>query len=600
MREILLLLRPKLQGARNAYRRHGRQRARALFLASLGLLFWAGTFATTWRGLLYLEHVPDAGVRIAKALLGFCVPMCFGILLYSNLIVGLSVFLLSRDLHLVFGTPARLSSVFYSKLLEMLAASSWMILLFLTPILLGYGAVFEAPLSFYLASPLLMLFFFLLSTVLGVILIIVLANVFPARRLRDLLFLVMLAGVTGLVFYIRYLRPEMLIRPDVRASALEYLLALDRTGAIYLPSTWLTEVFAGFLGITKTPPHDLWLFAFLLVSTPLALLFFAEALASRFYFRGWSRSLEAKRISEDEGAVPAGTRVKAFLANIKALQIFPFLGRRTLELFCRGLARLLGALVPGVHRPLVEKDLLVFFRDTAQWSQLLLVLGIAAIYVLNMYLIKLSGGIFATGFDLTGLKSVISFLNIGMIGFVLSTLCLRFAFPAVSLEGEAFWLLRSSPISVREILRSKLWTYLPPLLVLGLLLVVLSNYFLEVHPFISWLGLGTVLFMTFAVCALAVGLGARYPDFRYENAARLAMSYGGVLYMLLSMSYVGVVIVLEALPVYLYLSNQSKGFPLDRLDRAAIAVSLGAVALVTAAVIWIPLQRGRAALEDPG
>ena len=47
------------------------------------------------------------------------------------------------------------------------------------------------------------------------------------------------------------------------------------------------------------------------------------------------------------------------------------------------------------------------------------------------------------------LRSLISFLNIGTAGFVLSALGLRFTFPAVSLEGRAWWIARTAPVTAR-------------------------------------------------------------------------------------------------------------------------------------------------------
>jgi ABC-2 type transport system permease protein len=77
---------------------------------------------------------------------------------------------------------------------------------------------------------------------------------------------------------------------------------------------------------------------------------------------------------------------------------------------------------------------------------------------------------------------VVSFANLALAGFVLSAVAMRFAFPAVSLEGKAFWILQTAPISLRTLLWSKLWLNLVPLLILGELLVFLSNLLLQVPP----------------------------------------------------------------------------------------------------------------------
>ena len=49
-------------------------------------------------------------------------------------------------------------------------------------------------------------------------------------------------------------------------------------------------------------------------------------------------------------------------------------------------------------------------------------------------------------------KNVYAFVNLGMAGFVLATVAVRFVFPAVSAEGAAFWFIRTSPVSMHDFL----------------------------------------------------------------------------------------------------------------------------------------------------
>jgi ABC-2 type transport system permease protein len=70
------------------------------------------------------------------------------------------------------------------------------------------------------------------------------------------------------------------------------------------------------------------------------------------------------------------------------------------------------------------------------------------------------------------LQNLISFLNLGMVGFVTSAVAVRFVFPAVSLEGAAFWIIRSAPLTISDFLWAKFWSSLLPLLVLAEILIV--------------------------------------------------------------------------------------------------------------------------------
>jgi ABC-2 type transport system permease protein len=52
------------------------------------------------------------------------------------------------------------------------------------------------------------------------------------------------------------------------------------------------------------------------------------------------------------------------------------------------------------------------------------------------------------------------------------------------------------------------------------------------------------------VIALAIGMGAAYPDFKCENPVQSVTSFGGLLFMILAAGFIGLVLVLEAGPVY--------------------------------------------------
>ena len=142
---------------------------------------------------------------------------------------------------------------------------------------------------------------------------------------------------------------------------------------------------------------------------------------------------------------------------------------------------------------------------------------------------------------------------------MVSAVAVRFVFPAVSLEGESFWIIRSSPLPLKEFLWAKFWSSLLPLLVLAEVLTVLSNTLLKVTPFMMALGIVTVLLMTFGITALGVGLGAVFPRFKVENAAQIPTGFGGIVYMLLTMIFIGVVVTLEAWPVYRIFTAQTMG-----------------------------------------
>src|SRR5947209_2012180 len=191
------------------------------------------------------------------------------------------------------------------------------------------------------------------------------------------------------------------------------------------------------------------------------------------------------------------------------------------ERFVRGawwrwtVGTLLGFL-PVAKREFVLKDVKLFFRDTTQWSQLILLAVLVVVYLFNINALPLHRGEPVGFFYVT----LVSFLNLGLAGFVLASIAARFIFPAVSLEGRQMWLLRSSPLDLRALLWSKYWVGTVPLLVLALLLTGLTNVLLEVGPFMMVMGLVTICGLTFAIAALALGFGARSEEHTSELQSR--------------------------------------------------------------------------------
>src|SRR5438105_15445086 len=107
--------------------------------------------------------------------------------------------------------------------------------------------------------------------------------------------------------------------------------------------------------------------------------------------------------------------------------------------------RLLSPLSPPT-RALIGKEVRTLTRDVAQWSQLFLMAALMFIYLYNIRMLPLGGDARAT---------IVSYANLGMAGFIIAAICLRFAYPSISSEGKAFWMLQSAPISYRRLLASK-------------------------------------------------------------------------------------------------------------------------------------------------
>ena len=152
------------------------------------------------------------------------------------------------------------------------------------------------------------------------------------------------------------------------------------------------------------------------------------------------------------------------------------------------------------------------------------------------------------------------------------------------------WLLRSSPMEVRTLFWTKYWVGTLPLLAVSLPLIVVTNLLMDARPFILVLTTLTMVAVTFGVTAMALGLGALFPNYDTENVAEIPTSFGGLLFMMAAVLYLGAVVVLEAWPVYGFLSAGLQGGASPSVVPLVLGCA-GAV-LLTGLAIWLPLQTG--------
>jgi ABC-2 type transport system permease protein len=201
------VLAPKWRSALARSRAGQRGRGmRALLFLLVGGLFWAAAFGICYRVLKFV-NTQEIGILLASKMLGVIFLAFAAILLLSNLITSLSSFFLARDLDLLVAAPLHWFRLYLAKLLETTGHSSWMVLVMAVPILTAYGVVFKGGPLFPFVALAALLPFVILPAVIGSAITLLLVNVFPARRIRDLLTGVALGAVGGLALLFRLIRP---------------------------------------------------------------------------------------------------------------------------------------------------------------------------------------------------------------------------------------------------------------------------------------------------------------------------------------------------------------------------------------------------------
>jgi ABC-2 type transport system permease protein len=363
----------------------------------------------------------------------------------------------------------------------------------------------------------------------------------------------------ALVLLVRFLRPERLLDVQSLPDVTAFFATLQSPVTPLLPSFWAGEsLFAALRGqLDLLHLGALW-------TSALALTVLVRAAYGRHHFSAWSKAQDARK-----------ARFTRFAFLDPLLRLLPMAPAR---------------------RALLVKDLKVFLRDTTQWSQLLLLVALALVYVYNFRVLDLDRLPYMSRI----VKNAYAFVNLAMAAFVTAAVAVRFVFPAVSAEGPAFWIVRTSPVKLSSFLWSKLWTGLVPILVLAEALTIASNRLLGVDPVLRVLGAFGIAFMTLALVGLACGMGAEHPRFTAENPTQVAGSYGGVAFMVLAVLYVLTTVALLAWPASLYLWHEYRGLPISPQRWAAFAGALGAVVLLSVSTFWSAMRRGVRALEALG
>ena len=219
VRAFPYLLLPHLWSSRNRARRRERgdftrgaavrRRRRRCVCAAL----FYGAFWLTWQ----LDDYDELGDYLLRLGLSWLFLTFLAFLAFSGIVTALSTFFLSDDLRLLLAAPVAARRLFYARFTRTVVQSSWMVVVFVAPVLLGVGLARCAPVGFYVTSALTIVPFAVIPVAVGTACTLLLVNMFPARRARDMLMLMGLLFAASIVILLRMIRPEQLLQRRIAA-----------------------------------------------------------------------------------------------------------------------------------------------------------------------------------------------------------------------------------------------------------------------------------------------------------------------------------------------------------------------------------------------
>ena len=519
------------------------------------------------RGLEFIFAFPAVGALLAQRILFLIFGFFFVMLTFSNLIIGYSTLFKNRETNWFLTLPIPHADIYRWKFLECLVVSSWALMFLSAPMMIAFGRAQEVTASFYFEIALVYLPFIAIPAVLGSALAMLVVAVLAKPWARKAL---VTAAVAGLVLTAVFVRPA---NADIAGNASEVRIfnqLLSHTKFSlnpFLPSAWMAQaVFSWSGGLLREGGF----FFCLLLSNALMGLLLGFEVASRFFYASWTRAFghRSERSQHRSDARRQARLRRGWLETLLALPP-------------------VAALVSRPVRALMLKDARVFWRDPAQWTQVMIFFGLLTIYVLNLRNVA---------YDLQSKfwSTMISYLNLTACALTLSTLTTRFVFPQFSLEGRRLWILGLAPLGLGRVLMQKFWSACLSATAVTVALMVASSLILR----LDWARIAyfaaAIALMSGALCGLAVGLGALFPNFKEDNPSKIVSGFGGTLCLVASFVYIVVFIALLAFPASLPFTWPT--IPAGwrwALEAGAGAGALGLSALACA----LPLALGRRRLR---
>jgi ABC-2 type transport system permease protein len=551
-------------------------RLRTVLVTSLSLFFWIGLFLLFYEGFRFIvENVGQPGGPYHAKTVQFVFHLFFAslnvMLVFSSGIILYTGLYNTPETQFLLTLPVRSERIVLYKFQEAVFYSSWGFFLLASPIMIAYGIVAGAPWYYYLIlAPLIVSFVYIPCSV-GAI-----CCLFIIHKLPNLRKLVVIGALIGLLIFATPTVWRTVSSPQSKLFGSEWFQeTLHRfrfTQQEWLPSTWLTN---GLLDAARITPvavkGDN-------VDLPVAKSIFNLALLiSNALFFHVVTVWAAKRWFRASFAnfATISTRLKrvrtALSDRIVAALLFPF---------------------PRHLHLLLMKDWQLLRRDPVQWSQFLIFFGLLGLYFLNVD--RFDNPQSDIGY-ITWINMV-SFLNLAVVGLILSTFTTRFIYPMISLEGHCFWILGLLPIDRDTILWSKFWFASLGSWIPCAMLVLLSDMMLQVPMLVVGVHQLTCLLLCLGLASIAVGFGAMMPNFRETSPSKIAAGFGGTLNLVLSALYIMVVVVLTALPCHFYLLAGRGPWGTEFMSvqylRIWLAVGTGAAILVGAIATIVPLRRG--------
>ncbi len=416
----------------------------------------------------------------------------------GNMVVSFSTLYRSPEVNFMLTKPVPHLTIFIIKFLDNFFYSSGTLFLAGFAVLLGYGSYFHFHWYFYVVVMFGVLVpFMFLAGCTAVIVLLGLMKLASKISFKMLVAALVLFYVAQIYLYFTISSPIHLVREVMQyyPNVDLYLGQLDPPISKYLPNFWISQIL--FFYITGKQSTVIGYFCLLLLSSVAA--FIALVLAGdKLFYSTWLTSLSFKSFS---------IKNFEFTGNIFSFRTKSRLSPQT--------------------ESLLKREYWQFIREPSQWIHLLVMMLLVGVFLSSVTSMDF-------GLQDPKLRTAVYLVVYIFDAFLITSIALRFAFPMMSLEGDAYWSIRSSPIAATKVYWTKFFIVLWPLFLLALALAVLSNIPYILLPPLPQVATVEMALIAVSLVSLNFGLGSYFVNYDEKNPIRIASSQGATLTFLLS------------------------------------------------------------------
>ena len=450
----------------------------------------------------------------------------------GNIIVSYATLYKSSEVGYLFTKPVPYTQIFALKFLDNFLYSSTTLFLVALMVLLGYGTYFGHPWYLLLGVMVFVLVpFMFLSASIAVLVLMSVVKVASKWGFRKVMGGLAVVYFGIVVLFFQFSNPIKQVQ-EVNANLGNvdaYFKGLGSGFLSYLPNNWVSDV---LFFMARGETSLALLTAAQLLAVTLAVFMVVLFVADRFYFRSWLATFEFQARSN---TVESGKRIKLFDFRKNS-----FLSPQT--------------------ESLLKKEYFQFFREASQWIHLavmVVLVGVFAVSVRNLN----------PTLRVTEIQTLTYLVLYAFGGFLSCSLALRFVFPTISLEGQAFWSQLSAPVDMRKVYIVKFVIGFLLVLLLALLVAIFSNEpfvrLSERRPLLMYFGIFSAFWVSITLVALNLGLGGYFANYQEKNPIRVASSQGATLTFLVSLVYLFVLVSVVLVPLSQYFQSLFLFFPFD-------------------------------------